>query len=114
MSDIRLSVRKDFSETPGGRHISEGEFSAEAFMASCLRPRFLQAQEEGKTLLVSLDGTYGYSTGFLEEAFGGLAREFGGERVLATLQFISYEEPFLVEEILEYIKDVELHAAGTG
>jgi hypothetical protein len=54
-----------------------------------------------------LDGTAGYATSFLEAAFGGLAREFGKDTVLDCLKFKSDEEPYLIDEIKGYIKDVQ-------
>jgi hypothetical protein len=52
---------------------------------------------------IDLDGTYGYATSFLEEAFGGLAREFSVEEVTSRIRFISTEEPELVDRIRSYI-----------
>jgi hypothetical protein len=57
------------------------------------------------TITINLDGTEGYPTSFLEEAFGGLAREFGADLVLGRLQFVSLEEPNLLDEIRGYIID---------
>ena len=103
----KISVAKDFSRTPGGRVRSDGEFSAEEFLDKVLRSAFDKAWRAGETLLVLLDGTYGYSTGFLEQAFGGLARELGSVSVEAGLEFVSKEEPYLVDDIKGYIRDVD-------
>jgi len=70
-----------------------------------LEPRFLLAQEAGMKLVVDLDGTEGYATSFLEEAFGGLARKYSIASVLATLDLVSLEETDLLEEILSYIRE---------
>ena len=57
-------------------------------------------------MTVQLDGVkYGYPTSFLEEAFGGLAREFGIDDVQGTLVFESANEPLLDYEIRQYIKE---------
>ena len=56
-------------------------------------------------LIVDLDGAAGYATSFLEEAFGGLAREFGSQAVSNTLELKSNDEPYLVDEILTYIRN---------
>jgi hypothetical protein len=45
----------------------------------------------------------GYATSFLEEAFGGLARETQDPAVL-NIRLISDEEPSLIEKILQYMK----------
>ena len=55
-------------------------------------------------LVIILDGGFGYAPSFLEEAFGGLAREFGVKEVLDTLEFISDDEPSLISEIKGYIQ----------
>ena len=47
----------------------------------------------------------GYPTSFLEEAFGGLARIFGKSECRLRLSFISYDEPLLLDEIDEYIRN---------
>ena len=77
---MTLSVAKEFSSVPGPRSKAEGPFSAEEFLEKILHPRFKEAEQAGKTLLVDLDGGCGYATSFLEEAFGGLARKLSSPR----------------------------------
>lgn len=98
-----LSIAKEFSETPGPRSRSEGDFSGEQFLEDVLAPRFEKARADGTRLKIDLDGTEGYATSFLEAAFGGLAREFGVREVLSVLEFKSDDEPYLVQEITTYI-----------
>jgi hypothetical protein len=100
-----ISVARDFSETPGPRSKDEGDYSGEVFLQDLLRPRFLEAAASGEKLLIDLDGTEGYATSFLEAAFGGLAREYDPERVMATLTFKCEDEPLLEQEITNYIRD---------
>lgn len=104
---IDLSIARQFSRTPGPRYIDEGEFSGELFRNEVLAPLVKQALESGAELHVNLDGTAGYGTSFLEEAFGGLVREdrFPAEEVIHLLQFTSKEEDYLVEDILGYIAE---------
>lgn len=102
-----IRVATEFSKSPGARHRSDGEFSGEEFLESLLEPRFKLAQDARQKLTIDLDGTAGYATSFLEAAFGGLARKYGIEKVLAGLEFISHEEPSLVDEITEYIKEAK-------
>ena len=68
MKTIRIAV--DFSDTPGGRHYSDGPFTGEEFREKCIEPIF-RALKKGEKLLIDFDGAYGYPTSFLEEAFGG-------------------------------------------
>jgi hypothetical protein len=100
-----ISVAKDFSETPGPRVPEEGDYSGLQFLHDLLRPKYLKAIEDHTTLTIDLDGTEGYATSFLEAAFGGLAREFDASDVLKVIQFKSNDEPYLVQEIIKYMKD---------
>lgn len=101
---ITIDVAREYTKTPGGRFIAEGEYSGEDFRETLLKPKYLEAQKNGDNLTVILDGGYGYATSFLEEAFGGLARELK-TRDLLKIIIISEEEPALVQKIAQYIKD---------
>lgn len=99
-----ISIREQFSTTPGARHISDGDFSGEDFFNRILEPAFLTLNE-GEILEINLDGTDGYATSFLDEAFGGLARKYGKANVLKKVKFISEEEPYLIDEIISYMNE---------
>lgn len=101
---ITINIANDYTKTPGGRFISEGDYSGEDFRESVLKPKFFQALESNDQLTVILDGGYGYATSFLEEAFGGLAREVKNRKIKDII-IISEEEPQLVSKIQQYIKD---------
>ncbi|HEY5036126.1 MAG TPA: STAS-like domain-containing protein [Chthoniobacterales bacterium] len=66
----KIRIASAFSEVPLGRYPSDGEFSGERFREEFLKP----ALEEGG-VIVQIDGTEGYGSSFLEEAFGGLVRK---------------------------------------
>lgn len=100
---ISIKISKDFSEIPGPRLICEGEHSGEEFREKMLIPKYQEAIQKGEKLIIDLDGGYGFPTSFLEESFGGLARVFDPNEVTSTLDFISNDEPSLIEEINEYI-----------
>ena len=100
-----ISVRENFSKTPGARYYTDGKFSGEAFRKEVLEPFFVECPDG--YLHVNLDGTYGYATSFLEEAFGGLARKLSAEFCLSHLSFTSDEEPHLIDEIKGYITNVK-------
>lgn len=102
----KIKISKIFSETLGGRYIADGPASGEEFRDKHLRPKFESLKKKEK-LLIDFDGTYGYPTSFLEEAFGGLARILGVEAVLNKLEFKSDEEPSLIEEVIGYIKNAK-------
>ena len=103
--EISLSVVRDFSRTPGARSSDEGQHSGEKFLKEVLRPRFQEAVSNRVRLHVDLDGVAGYATSFLEAAFGGLAREFGSDAILPLLVLKSEDEPYLIVEIKEYIRE---------
>ena len=102
-----INICKEFSETPGARYKSEGSYSGEEFREVLLQPKFEKAIDEKVKLTIELDGGYGYPTSFLEEAFGGLARIYGSQKVYETIEFISEDEPALVEDIKKYILAVD-------
>lgn len=75
MSERVIAIAKDFSTYPGGRFRKDGDFSGEAFRDDLLIPSLKQAENAKDTVVVVLDGTFGYAASFLDEAFGGLVRE---------------------------------------
>jgi hypothetical protein len=105
MKELTLLIAEEFSPTPGPRYDTQGPSSGEKFLKHWLQPKFDEAVKAGATLLVDLDGTEGYATSFLEEAFGGLARSRGAEAVRATLRLKTLDEPYLEEEVWEYVDD---------
>lgn len=104
---INYSIAKQYTRGPGPRYISEGPFSGEDFRESVLLSLIEQAQKQNTKLLIDLDGGYGYSTSFLEEAFGGAVRVLKCNTISTLLEFKSDEEPSLLEEIKEYIRAAE-------
>jgi hypothetical protein len=103
-----LIIAKEFTSAPGARNIDEGTYSGEEFLRQLLKPLFDKALEEDFTILVDLDNTEGYATSFLEEAFGGLSRIYGSQKVLDHLEFKSEDEPLLIDEIKMYIQEANL------
>jgi len=99
----KITIAKEFSETPGPRSRAEGDFSGEEFLEEILLPAYEQAVAEDGVVLIDLDGTEGYATSFLESAFGGLARRFPPEEVLSRITLKSDDEPSLVAEVKKYV-----------
>ena len=102
MNVIKISI--DFSNTPGGRYKSEGNFSGEEFRDKLLYPQILKASRDNK-LTIDFDGCYGFGTGFLEEAFGGLVRKYHLYDIFDKLELISNEDKTLIELVNKYIED---------
>jgi hypothetical protein len=101
---IDVNVAGEFSRTPGPRLRAEGEDSGEEFLEKLLRPRFVAALESKGKLFINLDGAAGYPSSFLEEAFGGLSREFGAAKVEENVEIICLDEPYLVDQVKKYIR----------
>lgn len=64
-----INIARDFSTKPVGRFREDGPHSGQVFREDFLVPNL----EKGDVIIV-LDGTEGYPSSFLEEAFGGLMR----------------------------------------
>ena len=101
---MTLVIAKEYSKTPGGRFKKEGAYSGEEFRTSKLLPAYIKAKTKGEKLVIDLDGGYGYGSSFLEEAFGGLARELRDKDILDRITIKSDEEPILAEDIRNYME----------
>ena len=101
---ITVNIATDYTRTPGGRFASEGKYSGEYLRERILKTKLLEALKISQGITVILDGGYGYATSFLEEAFGGLARELKNEK-LKEITIISDEEPPLIAKVKQYIED---------
>lgn len=102
---MKVDVAKDFTRYPSGRYKKNGKTSGEEFREKFLEPHI----KSGEAIVVLLDGTIGYGSSFLEEAFGGLVRSMGisGEKILHLLRLESVDKS-LIQEIEEYINDASI------
>lgn len=91
MSDIKIA--KDFTTTPGARTYDDGPKSGQEFYEKVLRERYIEAVKNGGKLRIDLDGTDGYASSFLNEAFSRLGNEFGSDQVWNNIVVISIEVP---------------------
>ena len=98
-----ISVAHDFSKEPCGRTRQDGCFSGQEFREKYLAPALLKPG----ALLVNLDDTDGYSSSFLEEAFGGLVRNQGfcPDDLRKKLRILSLQDPTLIDEIDQYLDE---------
>ncbi len=88
-----ISILNDYSEYPGLRHCSISEASGEDFYHKFLNKAFKEALEKDEILQVNLDGTGGYASSFLDEAFGNLVYDFTLEEVKKRIKIVSEQEP---------------------
>lgn len=83
----------DFTEYPGPRYDNQGPESGERFYVEKLNPAFLRCYKKGSMLVVNLDGTAGFASSFLDEAFGQLTYDFGAALLDDILLIESVDEP---------------------
>lgn len=102
-----LNIAKEFSTTPGARYEHEGPYPGKDFRNKYLAPRLKECIKTHEQLEITLDGTAGLGTSFLEESFGGLIREdkIQYDDAIRTLKFISNENPEYINEINQYMKE---------
>jgi len=106
-----IHVREDFTEFPGGRYREDGTFSGEEFRHDFLIP----ALDAFDQVLIVLDGTAGYPSSFLEEAFGGLVRSGYSRAVLAKkLEIQAIDPHYSTYRALaeKYISEAKMVAAA--
>lgn len=107
MDKLILKVSEEFTKSPGPRYVIEGDFSGQVFYNTLLKTKYIEAVEKDCKLIINLDGTYGYGTSFLEEAFGGLVRD-GFENVWDRIEIVTLEEDYLEDDIKKYIQEAEV------
>jgi hypothetical protein len=95
----KLNILNEFSEYPKLRYCTLSETSAEKFYHELLNERFGNAVIEKTDLEVNIDYTAGYTSSFLDEAFGNLVFDFGLETVNKHLVIISNDEPYWLDMI---------------
>lgn len=103
---VRVSVARDFRDRPGGRFPWEGPNSGEEFRERVLMQSYHKAREQDSALIVDLDGTSGYASSFLEEAFGGMIRKRYAEKedFLRRLTILSGAQPKWIQRVERYIQ----------
>lgn len=104
---LTINIAKDFSPIPGARYPIEGDYSGQEFRQTLLTPKLKQAIEDNSLLIIDLDGTLGYGTSFLEEAFGGLIRtdKFQLEDIKKHIRILCNDDASYIDEIETYIQD---------
>ncbi|WP_433693995.1 STAS-like domain-containing protein [Herbaspirillum seropedicae] len=102
MMTTRINIAKQFYDAPVGRFPSDGDYNGQRFRDEFLVP----ALQNSEHVLVDMDGTDGYGSSFLEEAFGGLVRVrgFTAADLRSKLSLKSDEDLSFIEEVWEYIE----------
>lgn len=97
----KINIAREYSRYPTGRYKEHSNSSGEGFRDDHLIP----ALDRNETVIVILDGTEGYGSSFLDEAF---AQTKTGEKdtirkIKTKVQFVSENDPSLIQEIYNYI-----------
>lgn len=98
---ITLSIVESYTIYPGPRYKKQGENSGQKFYEEHLNGLMNEAIEKDRLLEVNLDGTAGYASSFLDQAFGSLVQKYTLEIVSKHLSLISEIEPDWKEMLLE-------------
>lgn len=101
---IKYQISTEYTDTLGLRYRTQGPYSGEDFRETVLIGLLQKAKDNNDVVEINLDGTYGYPTSFLEEAFGGLVRKYKDPTVRQYFSFICTDEPSLLDEIEEDFK----------
>lgn len=102
MDEITIDIAKNFSRFPAGRTPRDSAHSGEDFREKHLVPYL----NKFRVVKVLMDGTVGYGSSFLDEAFGGLMRTsslFDKTNLEKRLQLVTFD-PNLSAEVWSYIK----------
>ena len=103
----KINVASDFSRFPSGRYLDDGPDSGERFRESFLKPSL----EEHERVEVFIEGTEGYGSSFLEEAFGGLIRKgyFSRDALHSKLEIKTRDDLYksYIDEAWSYINDID-------
>ena len=104
---IKIKISTDFSDTPGGRLIEEGDFSGELFRDKILIQKYEEAERTNTFLEIDFDDCYGVGTSFLEEAFGGLVRKYHKHGILQRIKIVAIEDETITDNITKFVEKAE-------
>ncbi len=101
----KISIANDFTRYPSGRYARSGNTSGETFRETLIIPLL----EKGEGIEIDFDGTVGYGSSFLEEAFGGLIRSprlnsMSSKSIIGHLTLKS-QDSSIVQEVIEYMQN---------
>lgn len=100
---VEINIYEDFTDTPGARTYADGDYSGQEFYDKLLLPKYEEAVRKKEKLQINLDGTNGYASSFLNEAFSRLGNKFDPDTVWANLSLISNEVPKYINKIKDSV-----------
>lgn len=105
MTEKTITVAKDFSSFPFGRHKDISETSGEVFRDKYLIPALTSYDK----VTVILDDARGLGSSFLEEAFGGIIRHSNLKYadLKNKLSIVYNTDPTIIKEIDNYMHEAK-------
>lgn len=101
MSKRTFKVAEEYSRLPGGRRVKDGPRSGEEFREEFVAPLL----EEFDHVEFDLSGSAGYSTGWLDEAFGFLGASYTDSELRRKVSFFASDDPEAIEIIWRRIDE---------
>lgn len=97
---MEIKIAEDYTEIPSGK------INGFALSINHIIPAIYKSKKSNEKLKLNLDGTYGYSTVFLKSMIQTVI-DFYGNGAWKDIEIISKEEPYLIQDINNYIKEAE-------
>jgi hypothetical protein len=103
MNVAHIDIGTDFSRYLGPRLKRDGQNSGEEFREKILEPAFIKYD----MVVIHIDSVATISASFFEEAFGGLVRKFGREKVEGKVEFKATKRAYLIPKLKAWIADAD-------
>ena len=100
-----INIVEDFTDTPGARYTTDGDYSGQEFLEKILKPKFEIAIKEKQKLIIDLSHLWGLPSSFVSGSFGLLSIEKTSKLLLDTIEFISTDNPLRIEKVINEIKN---------
>lgn len=99
---MTIKIGSAFSRFPGPRYRRQGPNSGEQLRETILVP----ALRGSRKIFVDLDGTAGFGSSFLDEAFGGLVRQnlIKKDEFFKVFSFKSEEDSAILDDIRDSVE----------
>lgn len=105
-SRVTYLVSSQFSRFPGGRRRAHGAFSGEAFREDVTIPLL----REFEFVKFDLSDSKGYSSGFLDEAFGEIGAILGLSEARRRVSIVASDDDESIKTCWERIEDASREA----
>ncbi len=99
-----INIVQDFTDTPGARYRTDGDYSGQEFLENILKPKFELAIQEKQKLIIDCSYLWGLPSSFVSGSFGLLSIEKTSNLLLENMEFISVDNPLRIEKIINEIK----------